>query len=948
MDNATILLVEDDATLAMNLQSMLALMGYAVAGPLATGEEVIAFLTAHQVDLVLMDIELAGAINGIKAAETITRTSDCPIVFLTGFSHAPLLKEAKAAAPYAYLIKPVQERELAAALEMALHRNMLDRQLKTSQLALARSVAKYRHFFTNSPLGIFRTTLDGLVVEVNDEMARIVGCSSPEEVISDCFDLAQQFYVDPGQRRDFLALLQKNEVVQQFECETKKKNGEHIWVSINAKLTPAETDNGQGSQMVIDGFVVDITERKRAQEALRESEQNFRTLSNSGQALIWTAGTDKGCNYFNDVWLAFTGRTLEQERGEGWTAGVHPDDRQRCLDIYLQAFDRREKFSMEYRLCRYDGQYRWILDDGCPRFDCEGQFIGYIGHCLDITERKQAEDEIQRNESRLRRLVDILQHPAETIQELLDYVLEQAIQLTGSKIGYIYHYHEERQELTLNSWSREVLPACAVANPQACYHLTQTGIWGEAVRQRRPLVINDFSATHPLKKGYPKGHVPLQRFVTIPIFKGERIVSVVGLANKETDYEETDILQITLLMDAVWKMTDSMRAEEETLKLEAQLLQAQKMEAIGTLAGGIAHDFNNVLGAILGFTEIACDAIPPESIAHEYLAKVLEASHRASNLVKQILVFSRQANSEQVALQPALIIREAIKLLRPSLPTTITIKQQIAPDTKAILADPTQVHQILMNLCTNAFHAMEQTGGTLTITLKNVELTPQDLQNQLGVQPGSFALLSVADSGTGIPFTIREKIFDPYFTTKEVGKGTGMGLAIVHGIVKKYGGFISCASNPGLGTVFQVYIPAIEAQSLTPSQETTESIAPGRERILFVDDEEILADVGKTMLERLGYEVTVRTSSLEAWATFLEQPDQFDAVITDQTMPGLTGTALALRMLQLRPDLPIILCTGYSSLISEEEARSLGIRGFAMKPLAKKDVASILRTVLDA
>ena len=314
----------------------------------------------------------------------------------------------------------------------------------------------------------------------------------------------------------------------------------------------------------------DITERKQAEETLRESQQDFRNLADSGQALIWTASTDKSCNYFNRVWLEFTGRTLEQERGIGWTEGVHPDDMQRCVDIYIGAFDRREKFSMEYRLRHHDGEYRWILDDGCPRHDSKGEFIGYIGHCLDITSRKRVEEEIRQNESRLRKMVEILQHPSETIQDFLDYVLEQAIQLTESKIGYIYHYHEERKELVLNSWSKDVLPACAVANPQTCYALEKTGIWGEAVRQRRPLLVNDFQAESPLKKGYPEGHVHLSRFVTIPIFKGERIVSVVGLANKETDYDETDVLQISLLMDAVWKVTDNMQADEAIRKSEAR------------------------------------------------------------------------------------------------------------------------------------------------------------------------------------------------------------------------------------------------------------------------------------------------------------------------------------------------------------------------------------------
>lgn len=400
------------------------------------------------------------------------------------------------------------------------------------------------------------------------------------------------------------------------------------------------------------------------------------------------------------------------------------------------------------------------------------------------------------------------------------------------------------------------------------------------------------------------------------------------------------------IMSICRDITERKQAEEEKKLLQQQLLQAQKMEAIGTLAGGIAHDFNNILGAILGYTEIARDTIPPESFAAKSLDKVLEASHRASTLVKQILAFSRQEKIERHSLEPAHFVKEALKLLRPSLPSTIEIRQQIDSTSKPILADPTQVHQILINLCTNAFHAMEMTGGILEITLKDCELSQHDLQEHPEVQPGSFAVLSISDTGSGIDPDVWGRIFDPYFTTKAVGKGTGMGLSIVHGIVTSYGGFITSEKNLGGGTVFRVFFPAIE-QEVVAEVEPVEVVPLGTERILLVDDEEMLAELGKTILEGLGYEVTALTSSLDALALFQNHPDRFDAVITDQTMPGMIGKDLAGRILQIRPDLPIILCTGHSSLFSEGKVRSWGIKGFAMKPLSKKVIATLVRKVLD-
>jgi len=387
-------------------------------------------------------------------------------------------------------------------------------------------------------------------------------------------------------------------------------------------------------------------------------------------------------------------------------------------------------------------------------------------------------------------------------------------------------------------------------------------------------------------------------------------------------------------------------AETERLKLQTQLQQAQKMEAIGTLAGGIAHDFNNILAAMLGYTEMAKDDSQPGSTVKKDLEKVLEAGNRARDLVQQILAFSRQDQTETMLLQPVNIVNEVIKMLRPSIPTTIEIIQNIQAKTGSIMADPTQIHQIVMNLCTNAFHAMEETGGKLEILLKEVTLCREDLIDEPDIKDGTFIQLSIYDSGPGIAPDIKEKIFEPYFTTKGIGKGTGMGLSIVHGIVKNYGGFISFYSEPGSGTAFNIFLPVIEKEPPADTK-TAEPIPIGKERILFVDDEKILAEMGKDMLERLGYHVTVRNSSLEALETFQNEPDQFDIVITDQTMPGMTGADLSRRMLQIRPDISIILCTGYSTIISEEKAKSMGIKEFALKPLAKKDIAVLIRRVLD-
>ena len=393
-------------------------------------------------------------------------------------------------------------------------------------------------------------------------------------------------------------------------------------------------------------------------------------------------------------------------------------------------------------------------------------------------------------------------------------------------------------------------------------------------------------------------------------------------------------------------ITKLKKAEEEKNNLESQLRQAQKMEAIGTMAGGIAHDFNNILAVIFGYTDLAMDDAPPKSKLADDLKNVLEAGDRAKNLVKQILAFSRQTEIKRIPIQLQSLIKEALKILRSTIPTTIKIVDDIDPSCGVVLADPTQVHQILMNLCTNANHAMEQTGGILKVELKNIYIEKGSRQLALNIKAGKYVELIVSDNGSGIAPDVIGKIFEPYFTTKKAGKGTGMGLAIVHGIITDYGGAITVESELGRGATFRVYFPVVEQEEL-PLVVEAEEIPLGNERILFVDDDELLVELGQDMLERLGYSVTARQSSLDALTTFQNDPDAFDVIITDQTMPGLTGLEMARRMLQIRPEIPIILCTGYSNLADEMTAKSLGIREFALKPMTMGTIAKLIRKVLD-
>ena len=370
-------------------------------------------------------------------------------------------------------------------------------------------------------------------------------------------------------------------------------------------------------------------------------------------------------------------------------------------------------------------------------------------------------------------------------------------------------------------------------------------------------------------------------------------------------------------------------------KAREELRQAQKMESLGILAGGIAHDFNNILSAMLGYTKLIMDDVSDNESLQEDLNEIYRAGLRAAELVRQILTFSRRVDWDPHPLNPGIIIKEALRLLRSTLPTTIEIQQNIDKGLKSILADPVQIHQIIMNLCTNAAHAMEPDGGVLTVTFKQKQM-----------DSGDFLELTVGDTGCGMPPELIELIFDPYFTTKKLGEGTGLGLSVVHGIVEECGGKIITQSTPGKGTCFTIYFPCI-SDPVNEKNNGNKSILPGgSERILLVDDEPPITKLTTRILKGLGYDVTADTDSVKALERFRKKPDSFDLVITDMTMPKLTGETLAVEILKINPQIPVILCSGFTKQMTQEKANQIGIKAFIQKPIEKENLALSIRNVL--
>ncbi len=685
--------------------------------------------------------------------------------------------------------------------------------------------------------------------------------------------------------------------------------------------------------------------QQRYEQTLLASEEKYRIVADNTYDWEFWLGTNDDLRYISPSCQRITGYSQEEFLANPglFEEIIHPDDR----PIYgqhrhLASKGQQGPEEVCFRIRHRDGHELWIGHFCQPIFDRAQRFLGARGTNRDITDCK-------RNEDGLHARIALREYAMEhDLNSFLTKAVDEAERLTASSIGFIHFLDADQQTPRLRIWSTNTRSRLYSAEDQDAHHpLTTAGVWADCIHEQRPVIHNDY-ATLALRKELPTGHAPIIRVLTVPIIRDNQVLAVIGLGNKAEEYTTKDITTLSDFSDSVWDIVLQKRAEEERAKLETQLRQAQKMESIGTLAGGIAHDFNNILTAVLGYAELAHDDLSVDQPSHAYISEVLKAGERAKSLVQQILAFSRQSEQEFKPLQIHLVVKEAVKLLRSTIPTTVEIKQDINVNSGTVLADPTQIHQIVMNLCTNAYHAMREKGGTLAVGLSPLTVGEDDAKvNQFHLLPGTYIRLEVSDTGCGMNRLTLERIFDPYFTTKPKGEGTGLGLAVVHGIVKSCGGHITVYSEPGMGTTFRLYLPRLADQGQQDQWQEAVELPRGHERIMVVDDEETIASMEKTMLEGLGYQVTIHTDPREAVMAMQLHPEAFDLICTDMTMPHLNGTEVTKRVRVFRPGMPVILCTGFSELINEEKAKALGLDGYLTKPLLRKDLATTVRAALD-
>ena len=783
---------------------------------------------------------------------------------------------------------------------------------------------RYRGVVEDTPVLVNCFDSEYKITFVNNALCDFVGKSS-EELVGSSF-LTRIPETDQKFVKDNIAALNSEFPEQSYEHRAITSAGDLCW----QHWTNRGLFDAQGQILGYQSIGLDITERKKSEKKLQNNRNFLNRIINQSPFATWISdkkGTIIKCNAALEKFLNITGEQLIGKYN------VFEDEiaiEQGLIPKIRTVFEdgKTANFSVEWdakELGYKDAQKVYIEGTMFPIHDDKGELTNVVNHWVDITKRNQAMKKLESKTSELTKEI------AERIQ-----IEEKLIE------------SEEKHRTLFETMVQGVVYQDAdgkiiLANPAA------ENILGLTIDQMQGRVSMDprWKAIHEDKSNFPGEKHPAM----VSLRTGQPIHDVVmGVFHpdeKRHRWIRIDSIPKTRPGEKKpYQVYTTFTDITEYKKLEARIQQSQKMESIGNLAGGIAHDFNNLLFPIIGMAEMLLEDLPSGSLDHENVQEIFNAGTRAGALVNQILAFSRQSEHKMTPVRVQNVLKEVLKLSRSTIPTNIEIQQNIQQTCGLVMADTTQIHQVAMNLITNAYHAVEDKNGAIDIELKGIIIEENDLSDE-ELLPGKYVRLSVSDSGIGMAQSTINKIFEPYFTTKGKGKGTGLGLAVVYGIVKEHKGNIKVYSEIGKGTTFSIYLPLMEKTTEAVSTEQASELKTGTERILLVDDEVSVAKLEGQMLSRLGYQVTIKISSSDALNTFKANPDSFELVISDMTMPNMTGDQLAKELLLLKADIPIIICTGFSEKINKEQAEMLGVKGFLMKPVVKSAMAQMVRNVLD-
>ena len=646
-----------------------------------------------------------------------------------------------------------------------------------------------------------------------------------------------------------------------------------------------------------------LHERKQAEDALRQSEEHLRLITDNMVDLVMMMDTNAIFQYFTPSVTRLLGYKIEEVLGKKAFDFVHPDDCNNAINKFHEALKSGRGMS-EIRIRHRNGHYVWMELVSKVFYTDNTDENGLIIGARDISERKLAESCLMENEGRLRTLV----------QAIPDLVWLK-------DVDGVYLACNKRFEDFFGAKEADILG-------KTDYDFLDKEI-ADFFRERDRMVMaaNKPIANEEWVTFANDGYRGLFETIKTPMYDASgKLIGVLGIARD---------------------ITARKQAEEGRRKLENQLIQAQKLEAIGTLAGGIAHDFNNILSGIIGYTELSMTMEQDCPKVYSNMEMVLTAAERAKDLVRQILTFSRKTEPEKKPTDLSALLNEVVKFMRASLPKTIDMQQNIDVGSHFVMADPTQLHQVFVNLCTNAGYAMKEKGGLLEIGMQETLINAEGLLPGQTLPTGHYAMLTVRDTGAGIPAENLGRIFEPYFTTKEKGEGTGLGLAVAHGIVKDLGGEIRVYSEVGTGTIFRIYLPLM--RPVTEEAKIVDEVTlPGKgEKVLVIDDEKMVANLNKALLERLGYRVVAETDPVKAVERFRNEGESFDLVITDKTMPHMTGFDVAREISQINPHISIILSSGFQEKGDTEKFTALGIKKMISKPIRISTLSQIIREILD-
>ena len=724
----------------------------------------------------------------------------------------------------------------------------------------------------------------------------------------------------------------QGETTPLLEIKVRKLDGEVRNVAVSS------TGMNWGGEPAVLTFMRDITEEVRNKRDLVAGRERLQLALDAAQDGVWDWDIPSGRMIYSESWAHMLGYTLAEisDDLDTWRKLIHPDDylrAQTLVDNHLQGFV--PNYEIEVRLRHKKGHYIWILDRGrVVERDENGDPLRMTGTHRNITARKEAELALEIRNSVAEAFL------TEEKEELFQQIIDIIGNMLEAPVGF-FATLDELQNLRVMA-TRPIHAEGAGADMESVMTFEQgrlPQIFDQVINQNRYFIQNT-----PLDL---KDHIfPLSTVLGVPIGSRDKVLGAIFVGNKATGFSTSDRALLESLAGYIAPILASYLHSEVQ---ETKLRQAQKMEALGALAGGIAHDFNNILQAIMGFTTLALEDAEPESNIPGDLERVMRATRRGQDLVQRILLFSRREEQKHVAMELQPVVQEAVNLLNPSIPATIEIKADVGAQGAQILGDPSQVSQIVMNLATNAYHAMQDDGGLLSISLKSVPGGEQGTPVPLGMENLDLLVLTIADTGVGMSPRVRSRLFDPFFTTKEVGQGTGLGMAVVHGIVKAHGGEIEVQSELELGTTVKVFFPELKenaAEQGPPAARPAPLAKEEIKHIVIVDDEQDITDIGKALLERLGHRVTALNNGRELLSQVEQEKEFCDLVISDLTMPHITGLQLAEKLEALNPELPLILITGMSGRKGVDIRRASNIKGLIRKPFEGDQLRSMVSSVL--